>query len=102
MKPLTILAALAACTMVCTAANPRTSTPHTTTPKTTKPKTTHEVDWFKKLDKNHDGFISPEEFTAGGKDFTPEEFKKLDTNSDGKLNEVEFSAMPKPTKPGKH
>jgi EF-hand domain pair len=49
---------------------------------------------FKKLDKDGDGSISKEEFTAHGKDKAKAEaaFAKKDTNGDGKLSKEEFMA----------
>lgn len=47
---------------------------------------------FKKKDKDGDGFLSKEEFTAHAKDAAKagEAFTKLDKNSDNKLSEAEF------------
>jgi len=55
-----------------------------------KPATTHEL--FKKLDKNKDGKISKEEFTAGRKDLNKakSQFDKADKNRDGYLGLDEF------------
>ena len=43
-------------------------------------------DEFKKLDKDHDGLLTVQEFGGGA-----EEFAKLDKNGDGKLDRYEFS-----------
>jgi len=53
------------------------------------------VDQFRKLDKNHDGTLSPQEFAAGGKGYTAAKFAALDKNHDGKLDRYEFSLMNK-------
>ena len=88
MKPLTILAAFLACSLGAGAGQRNANT------NRKPPPTHHTVDPFKKLDKNHDGFLSPEEFAAGGKyDYTPTDFKRLDTNNDGKLDPQEFAVM---------
>jgi Ca2+-binding EF-hand superfamily protein len=52
---------------------------------------------FGKKDKDADGFLSKEEFTAGAKNAAAAEtaFGKKDKNSDGKLSKEEFVAMPK-------
>jgi Ca2+-binding EF-hand superfamily protein len=49
---------------------------------------------FKKLDKNSDGKVSKEEFTAGAKDAAKAEkaFAKLDKDNDGSLTLEEFKA----------
>src|SRR5436189_1683946 len=49
---------------------------------------------FANKDKDNDGNITKEEFTAGAKDPKRAEaaFAKLDTNSDGKLTKEEFAA----------
>jgi Ca2+-binding EF-hand superfamily protein len=52
-----------------------------------------EIMWnsFKALDKNSDGKLSLEEFTADGQsDEAKQQFKKLDTDGDGLLSFVEF------------
>jgi hypothetical protein len=52
---------------------------------------------FGKKDKDSDGFLSKEEFTAGAKNAAAAEtaFGKKDKNSDGKLSKEEFTAAPK-------
>ncbi len=49
---------------------------------------------FTKKDKNEDGFLSKEEFTAGAKDETKSQadFSKRDKDSDGKISKEEFVA----------
>lgn len=84
MKATTLIAAIIACTFCAASADARSTTPR-------KP----PVDEFKKLDTNHDGVLSLEEFLAGGKGYTKEEFDKLDKNHDGKLDRYEFSQMHK-------
>jgi Ca2+-binding EF-hand superfamily protein len=37
--------------------------------------------WFRKMDRNHDGDVSPNEFLG-----TPEEFERLDTDGDGLIS----------------
>jgi Ca2+-binding EF-hand superfamily protein len=51
---------------------------------------------FTKKDKNEDGFLSKEEFTAGAKDATKADaaFSKKDKDSDGKISKEEFLAAP--------
>ena len=51
---------------------------------------------FIKKDKNEDGLLSKEEFTAGAKDATKAEaaFGKKDKDSDGNLPKEEFLAAP--------
>jgi|GEM_PF-446851 len=51
---------------------------------------------FTKKDKDADGFLSKEEFTAGAKDATKAEaaFSKKDKDSDGKISKEEFVAAP--------
>ena len=56
------------------------------------------VDQFRKLDTNHNGTLSPEEFAAGGKGNTAAKFAALDKNHDGKLDRYEFSLMHKKQK----
>lgn len=52
---------------------------------------------FKKLDKNGDGKVSKEEFTAKAKDAAKAEkaFAKLDKNGDGSLSLEEFKGSKK-------
>jgi Ca2+-binding EF-hand superfamily protein len=70
-----------------------------------KPKKKDPAVTFKKLDKDGDGMLTTEEFSAGKPDATKaaKAFKKRDTNADGKLTLVEFSTAPKkqPAKPAK-
>jgi Ca2+-binding EF-hand superfamily protein len=51
---------------------------------------------FGKKDKDGDGNLTKEEFTAGAKDATKAEaaFGKKDANADGKLSKEEFAAQP--------
>lgn len=51
---------------------------------------------FSKKDKDEDGFLSKEEFTAGAKDATKADavFSKKDKDSDGKISKEEFVAAP--------
>ena len=55
---------------------------------------------FKKMDKDGDGFLSKDEFTAKAKDAAKAtaKFAKLDKNSDGKLSPAEVAGKGK----GKH
>ena len=55
---------------------------------------------FSKKDKNEDGFLSKEEFTAGAKNATKAEadFSNRDKDSDGKLSKEEFVAPRKKEK----
>jgi len=85
MKPLTLLTTLLACTICIGTAEAKGHSRNRKPP----------VDEFKKLDKDHNGTLSPEEFAAGGKKNTPAEFAKLDKNGDGKLDRYEFSLMHK-------
>jgi hypothetical protein len=60
----------------------------------TKPKPKHDpAEMFKKKDKDSDGFLTKEEFTAGAKDGTKAEtaFTKKDKDSDNKLSPEEFA-----------
>jgi hypothetical protein len=52
---------------------------------------------FAKKDKNNDGSLSKEEFTAGAKDAAKaeESFKKKDKDGDGKLSKEEATAVGK-------
>ncbi len=85
MKATTLLTALIACTICLGTADARGVSRNRKPP----------VDEFKKLDTNHDGVLSLEEFLAGGKGYSKEEFDKLDKNHDGKLDRYEFSQMHK-------
>ena len=51
---------------------------------------------FARKDKDSDGNLTKEEFTAGAKDATKAEaaFAKRDANSDGKISKEEFAAAP--------
>ena len=82
MKATKIIATLVACSLCA-----GTAMAKNTAPKTPKPP---PVDEFKKLDTNHDGKISKDEFLAG-KGGSAEEFAKLDKNGDGFLDHAEFS-----------
>ena len=82
MKPTTILSALLASSICIGIADARGTS--------RKP----PVDEFKKLDTNHDGKLSKEEFLAG-KGGSAEEFAKLDKNGDGFLDRYEFSQAKK-------
>ena len=59
-----------------------------------KPKKPNTEKAFKKKDKDGDGFLSKEEFTANAKDATKAgtAFDKKDKDSDGKLTKEEFAA----------
>ncbi len=46
---------------------------------------------FEELDKNRDGFITPDEAKQAG--ISSEQFASLDTNKDGKLSPQEFVAV---------
>lgn len=61
-----------------------------------KPKKDPEV-VFKKLDKNSDGKLSKEEFSAAGKDAAKADkaFAKLDKDGDGSISLEEFKAAKK-------
>ena len=51
---------------------------------------------FARKDKDNDGSLSKEEFTAGAKDATRAEkaFGRRDANSDGKISKEEFATAP--------
>jgi Ca2+-binding EF-hand superfamily protein len=83
MKPTTLIAALIACSLCTGSALAKGGN----MPRNNKV----PEDEFKKLDTDHNGSLSQEEFIAGGKGNTAEEFKKLDKNGDGKLDRYEFS-----------
>lgn len=56
---------------------------------------------FMRLDANHDGFVSKDEYTVNGN--TGQSFDGCDTNHDGKLDRAEFmqcAMQPQSTKPG--
>ena len=86
MKATKIIATLVACSLCA-----GTAMAKTIAPKTQKPP---PVDEFKKLDTNHDGKLSKDEFLAG-KGGSADEFKKLDKNGDGFLDRYEFSKAKK-------
>jgi len=88
MKPLTLLTALITCFVCVGTADAGCNSRYRKAP----------VDQFRKLDKNHDGTLSPEEFAAGGKGYTAARFAELDKNHDGKLDRYEFSLMHKKQK----
>jgi Ca2+-binding EF-hand superfamily protein len=46
--------------------------------------------WFRKMDKNGDGDVSPREFLG-----TPEDFRRIDTNGDGLIDPQEAEAADK-------
>ena len=47
--------------------------------------------WFRAMDKNGDGYVSPREFLG-----TPEQFRKLDTNRDGLISPEEAATATPP------
>ena len=87
MKPLTLLAALISCSVCIGTAEARGHANY----HNRKP----PVDQFRKLDTNHNGTLSPEEFAAGRKGKSAAEFATLDKNNDGKLDRYEFALMHK-------
>ena len=48
-----------------------------------------EVAWFRKMDRNRDGDVSPREFLG-----TPDDFRKLDADGDGLIDETEAAKGP--------
>ena len=84
MKPSALLTALLACCLCVGIAEARGNNNRKV-----------PVDEFKKLDKNHDGLLSPEEFGGGSKGKASAEFEKLDKNHDGFLDRYEFSQRSK-------
>jgi len=87
MKATKIIATLVACSLCAGTAMAKNTVPP-------RPQKTMPVDEFKKLDTNHDGKISKDEFLAG-KGGSAEEFAKLDKNGDGFLDHAEFSQRKK-------
>ena len=79
MKPLSFLTALLACAVCIGTAEAKDN-------RNRKP----PVDEFKKLDTNHDGMLSKDEFKGDSA-----AFDKLDKNHDGKLDRYEFSQLHK-------
>jgi len=85
MKTTRIIATLVACSLCA-----GTAMAKNTAPKNQK----LPPDEFKKLDTNHDGKLSKDEFLAG-KGGSAAEFTKLDKNHDGFLDHYEFSQAKK-------
>jgi Ca2+-binding EF-hand superfamily protein len=50
--------------------------------------------WFRAMDRNGDGYVSPREFLG-----TPEQFRKIDTNGDGLISPEEAAAATPEGKP---
>ncbi|MFZ4763843.1 MAG: EF-hand domain-containing protein [Roseimicrobium sp.] len=90
MKITAILSALLVCATVASAQ---------ADPKKEKPKADPAV-VFAKKDKNGDGKLSKEEFTAGAKDAAKAEtqFTNKDKDKDGSVSKEEFTAAPKKKK----
>jgi Ca2+-binding EF-hand superfamily protein len=56
-------------------------------PKSVDPRPARGPAWFRAMDKNGDGFVSPQEFIG-----PPELFARLDANSDGRISVEEAEA----------
>jgi len=84
MKPITLLTALLACSLGIGTADAKGNNRNRKPP----------VDEFKKLDKNHDGLLSPEEL-GGAKGKASADFAKADKNHDGFLDRYEYSLLHK-------
>jgi hypothetical protein len=54
--------------------------------------------YFRDVDNNNDGRITPIELSAVIPNLTVEDFKKYDRNGDGYLNETEYNTINKPNR----